>query len=218
MEDDYSIFRKFPTLEQANELKELFLENGIESILADNTPSVDITFTGNTLQNEIEIRLRQPDFNKAEAILEKNVEDLITQIDKDYYLFEFSDDELYDILVKSDEWSAFDYTLAQKLLKNRGKPVDEVLVNALKSERLKELSEPEGNQKYWIIAGYVFAVLGGFLGLLIGYLIWTSKKTLPNGERVYSHYEKDRKHGKYIFYIGLIIAPLALFLKVFSTF
>lgn len=218
MEDDYSIFRKFPTLEQANELKELFLENGIESILADNTPSVDITFTGNTLQNEIEIRLRQPDFNKAEAILEKNVEDLITQIDKDYYLFEFSDDELYDILVKSDEWSAFDYTLAQKLLKNRGKPVDEVLVNALKSERLKELSEPEGNQKYWIIAGYVFAVLGGFLGLLIGYLIWTSKKTLPNGEKVYSHYEKDRKHGKYIFYIGLIIAPLALFLKVFSTF
>jgi len=44
MEDDYSIFRKFPTLEQAEELKELFKENGIESKLADNTPSVDITF------------------------------------------------------------------------------------------------------------------------------------------------------------------------------
>jgi hypothetical protein len=69
MEDNYSIFRKFPTLEQANELKELFLESGIESILADNTPSVDITFSGNTLQTEVEIRLRQSDFKKAEVIL-----------------------------------------------------------------------------------------------------------------------------------------------------
>jgi hypothetical protein len=218
MEDNYSIFRKFPTLEQANELKELFLESGIESILADNTPSVDITFFGNTLQTEVEIRLRQSDFKKAEVILEKNAEDLINQIDKDYYLFEFSDDELYDILVKSDEWSAFDYTLAQKLLKDRGKPVDDVLINSLKSKRLKDLSVPDGNQKYWIIGGYVFSILGGFLGLLIGYLIWTSKKTLPNGEKVYSHYENDRKHGKYIFYIGLIIAPIALFLKVSNLF
>ncbi|MGK0429971.1 MAG: hypothetical protein ACJARX_001644, partial [Psychroserpens sp.] len=147
MEDNYSIFRKFPTLEQANELKELFLESGIESILADNTPSVDITFSGNTLQTEVEIRLRQSDFKKAEVILEKNAEDLINQIDKDYYLFEFSDDELYEILVKSDEWSAFDYTLAQKLLKDRGKPVDDVLINSLKSKRLKDLSVPDGNQK-----------------------------------------------------------------------
>ena len=218
MEDNYSIFRKFPNLEQAEELKELFQENGIESILADNAPSVDITFSGNTLQNEVEIRLRQSNFKKAEVILEKNAEDLINEIDKDYYLFEFSDDELYDILVKSDEWSAFDYTLAQKLLKDRGQPVDDVLINSLKSRRLKDLSEPDGNQKYWIIGGYIFSILGGFLGLLIGYLIWTAKKTLPSGEIVYAHYEKDRKHGKYIFYIGLVIAPLALFLKVFNVF
>ena len=55
MEENYSIFRKFPTLEQANELKDLLGENGIESILADNVPPVDVTFSGNTLQNEVEI-------------------------------------------------------------------------------------------------------------------------------------------------------------------
>jgi len=156
-------------------------------------------FFGNTVQNEVEIRLSQSDFKKAEIILGKNAEDIINEIDKDYYLFEFSDDELYEILVKSDVWSAFDYTLAQKLLKDRGKPVDDVLINSLKNKRLKDLSEPDGNQKYWIIGGYIFSILGGFLGLLIGYLIWTAKKTLPNGEKVYSHNENDRKHGKYIF-------------------
>ena len=218
MTDNYSIFKKFPTLEQANELKELLNENGIESLLADNIPPVDVTFSGNTLQNEFEIRIKQSNFKKAEEILEKNAENLIDQIDKDYYLFEFTDEELYEILLKSDEWNAFDYTLAQKILKQRGKSVDKELLNSLKNERLRDLAKPEENQKPWIFAGYVFSLLGGFLGLIIGYFLWTSKKTLPNGQKVYSYSENDRKHGKYIFYIGLIIAPTALLLKVVGQF
>tara|TARA_R110001606_G_scaffold393104_1_gene562712 strand:- start:480 stop:1136 length:657 start_codon:yes stop_codon:yes gene_type:complete len=218
MIENYSIFRKFPTLEQATELKDLLNENGIESILADNVPPVDVTFSGSTLNNQVEIRIKQSDFKKAEQILEKNAEELIDQIDKDYYLFEFTDEALYEVLLKSDEWNAFDYTLAQKILKQRGKSVDKELLNSLKNERLKDLSKPEGNQKPWIIGGYVFSFLGGFLGLIIGYFLWTSKKTLPNGQKVYSYSENDRKHGKYIFYIGIIIAPTALLLKVVSQF
>jgi hypothetical protein len=99
MEKNYSIFRKFPTLEQATELKDLLRENGIESILADNVPPVDVTFSGNTLQNEIEIRLKQSDFKKAEDILEKDSEELIDSFDKDYYLFEFTDEEIYEVLL-----------------------------------------------------------------------------------------------------------------------
>tara|TARA_R110002051_G_scaffold86730_1_gene152823 strand:+ start:70 stop:726 length:657 start_codon:yes stop_codon:yes gene_type:complete len=218
MKENYSIFRKFPTLEQATELKDLLNENGIESILADNVLPVDITFSGSTLNNQVEIRIKQSDFKKAEEILEQNAEELIDQIDKDYYLFDFTDEELYEVLLKSDEWNAFDYTLAQKILKQRGKSVDKELLNSLKNERLKDLAKPEGNQKPWIIGGYVFSILGGFLGLIIGYFLWTSKKTLPNGQKVYSYSENDRKHGKYIFYIGLIIAPTAMLLKVVSQF
>ena len=218
MEENYSIFRKFWTLEQATELKNLLNENGIESILADNIPPLDVTFSGSTLNNQFEIRIKQSDFKKAEEILEENAEELIDQIDKDYYLFEFTDEELYEVLLKSDEWNAFDYTLAQKILKQRGKSVDKDLLNTLKNQRLKDLAKPEGNQKPWIIGGYVFSILGGFLGLIIGYFLWTSKKTLPNGQRVYSYSENDRKHGKYIFYIGLIITPTAMLLKVASQF
>jgi len=218
MKENYSIFRKFPTLEQANELKGLLKEKGIESLLADNVPPVDVTFSGNTLQNEIEIRIKQSDFKKAEEILEKNAEDLINEIDKNYYLFDFSDEELYEILLKSDEWNEFDYALAQKILKQRGKSISKELLNSMKNERLKDLAKPEGNQKPWIIGGYVFSFLGGFLGLIIGYFLWTSKKTLPNGQKVYSYSENDRKHGKYIFYLGLIIAPTALLLKVVGQF
>ena len=63
MNEDYSIFRKFSTLEQATALKELLSKNGIESELGDNVPTLDITFSGNTLQHQIEVRIKQTDFN-----------------------------------------------------------------------------------------------------------------------------------------------------------
>ncbi|TPN82794.1 hypothetical protein [Aquimarina algicola] len=213
MENEYSIFRKYKTLEQAKELEELLSKNRIDSIIGDNFPSVDSMFGANPLNNEIEIRIKQIDFKKAEQILESQAENLINEVDKDYYLFEFTDEELYEILLKSDEWNEFDYKLAQKILKDRGKSIDKELLNSLKKERLKQLAKPEGNQKPWIITGYFFAILGGMLGLIIGYFLWTSKKTLPNGQRVYSYSNKDRRQGKYIFYIGLIVFPTAFLIR-----
>ena len=218
MEENYSIFRKFSNLEQASEMKELLKEHDIESRLADNVPPVDVTFSGSTLLNEIEISIKQSDFKQANHILEKNAENLIDEIDKDYYLFEFTNEELYEILLKSDEWNEFDYSLAQKILIKRGKSIDKELLNSLKNERLKQLAAPEGNQKPWIIAGYIFALIGGLLGLVIGYFLWTSKKNLPNGQKVYSYSKEDQTHGKYIFYIGLIVAPATLLIRVFSQF
>ncbi len=216
MSENYSIFKKFSVLEQAKDVEQLLRDNNIDTIIADNVPSVDSNFGANPLNNEIEIRIKQSDFDKASKILESQVENLINTIDDDYYLLSFTDDELYDILLKSDEWSEFDYSLSKKLLKERGKSIDDELLKSLKLKRLKELAKPEGNQNSWIIAGYIFAILGGFLGLIIGYFLWTSKKTLPNGQKVYSYYPKDRKHGKYIFYISLIIYPVGFLIKFLS--
>ena len=216
MQEEYSIFKKYPTLEQAAELKELLDKEGIEAVLGDNIPPVDVTFSGTTLQHEFEVRIKPSDFVRAEDLLEQQDENLIDQVDKDYYLFNFTDEELYEILLKSDEWNEFDYTVAQKILSQRGKPIDKALLNSLKNERLKQLAQPEENQRAWIILGYVFAFLGGLLGIVIGYFLWTAKKTLPNGKKVYSHSEKDRKQGKYIFIIAIIILPIALILRAIS--
>lgn len=171
MENDYLMFKKFTSLEQALEIKNLLNEYGIESLVADNVPPVDITFSGSTLNNQVEIQIKESDFEKANEVLEKNADLLITQIDKDYYLFSFSNQELYEILLKSDEWSEIDYALAQRILKERGEVIDEQKLNNLKNKRLTDLSKPEGNQKTWIIAGYILAFLGGILGAVIGYFI-----------------------------------------------
>jgi len=214
MTENWIIFRKLNTLIQAQELETLLNENNIKTVLADNIAPVDITFSGNTLLNEYEIKIDASNFEKAEAVLEKDAESLLEKMDQDYYLLSFTDEELYEVLIKSDEWSIFDYKLAQKILTNRGKTIDHEMLASLKKERLNILSKPEENQRPWIIAGYLFSFLGGGIGIVIGYSLWTSKKTLPNGERIYSYNNADRKQGKTIFIIGLIVFPLALIVKI----
>lgn len=216
MIENFVVFRNFPTLIQAKELETLLNKNNIKTVLADNLPPIDITFSGNTLQNQYEVKIDSSDFEKAEEILEKETENLLDTIDQDYYLLSFTNEELYEILLNSDEWNVFDYKLAQKLLTERGKTIDTEMLVSLKKERLKILAKPEENQKPWIIAGYIFSLLGGGIGIVIGYSLWKSKKTLPNGERVYSYSAEDRKNGFRIFLIGVIIFPLFFMLRFIS--
>ena len=154
------------------------------------------------------------DFEKAEKILEQNAELLISQVDENYYLYDFSDEELYEILLKSDEWSELDNKLAVQILQKRGKAVDTEILNVLKKERLQVLSKPEESQTPWIIVGYIAALLGGLIGIAIGYSIWKAKKTLPNGQSVYSYNENDRREGKRIFILGLILLPIYALIRL----
>jgi len=216
MIENFNVFRSFSTLAQAQELQALLNENNISTVLGDNIAPVDVTFSGSTLLNKYEVKISPFDFEKAEFIVEEEAGNLLDKIDKEYYLFSFTNDELYEVLIKSDEWNSFDYKLAQKLLINRGEKVDAEMLDSLKKERLKALAKPEESQKSWIIAGYLFSFLGGGVGVIIGYSLWSSKKTLPNGERIYSYKSEDRKHGKNIFIIGLIVFPILTIVKILN--
>lgn len=217
MKEQFSIFKKFPTLEHAKEIAKVLNDHNIDSFIDDNVPPVDVTFAGSTLQNEFEVKIKQADFIKANSIIEKVNEVSIENVDPNYYLLQFTNEELYEVLLKSDEWGDFDYALAQKILVHRGNEIDKDSLETLKKERINELAKPEKSQKTWIVVGYIFAILGGFLGLVIGYALWTAKKTLPNGQKVGSYKEKDRLHGKYIFIISLVVFPIALILRVINS-
>ncbi|MFN6943330.1 MAG: hypothetical protein ACK4ND_00170 [Cytophagaceae bacterium] len=189
-------------------------EIGIEYILEDNSAAVDITFSANTSQNEVQLKIKQEDFEKANKLLESESEIPLADLDKNHYLFSFSNEELYEILLKKDEWSAFDYKLAQKILAGRGQKITPEELEGLRKKRLEDLSKPENLQNQWIIIGYLLAVAGGIIGIFIGYYLWTLKKTLPTGEKVYVYNEENRKDGKNIFIIGIIVAPVVFFGKI----
>jgi hypothetical protein len=216
MEEEFITFQKFNDQNAASQLGDFFKEKGLEYLLEDNSLSFDPTFSNNGFGKEFCIKLKKSDFEKGNTFLNEKAERETIEIDKDYYLLSFTDKELLELIAASDEWSAFDVSLAERLLKERGKEVTPEEIKKIKTNRIIELSKPEESQRVYIIIGYVTAVLGGFLGVFIGWHLLTFKKTLPNGNRIYAYSENDRKQGNRILIIGgffLVIWLLFRFLK-----
>lgn len=209
-------FQKFSDRKLASELTSLLDENKIAYQFIDNSGTLDTSFGGSELLKEYAVLLRKADFETAnDVLIAASVNDIDT-IDQDYYLFGFSNDELRDVIVRSDEWNKFDYLLAQKLLKDRGLEISSEELASLTKQRLDELAKPEKPQTEGVVAGYVFSLLGGVFGIIIGWYLNTHKKTLPNGERLYAYLESDRRHGKRIFILGIFMLLVGLALKFFS--
>ncbi|WP_394776632.1 hypothetical protein [Flavobacterium sp.] len=208
MIEEFITYKKFNNKNSAEKFGQLLEKEKIEYILENNSLSLDASLTGNNFGSEFCVKINKSDFKIIDEILEKNAEEDINEISSDYYLLTFSDEELIDIITKSDEWSTFDVSLAKKMLKEKGKEVTKEEIENIQNKRLLELSKPEKSQNGYIIAGYIFAILGGWLSIFIGWHLLTYKKTLPNGTQVYAYSENDRKQGNRIFIIGITFLVL----------
>ncbi len=201
--DNYLTFQRFSDKDAASELIEILKQHDIDFVLEDSSASFDPTFADSEAK-EYKVKLKKENFEKADKLLLQLASQQIDKVEKDYYLFEFTDEELIEIITKPDEWSKFDYLLAQKLLKDRGKEIKPEVAETIKRQRLQELGKPEEGQRSWILLGYISALLGGLLGIFIGHHLRYHKKTLPNGDRVFAYTVADRDHGFNIFLIGIV--------------
>lgn len=213
------VYKRFYEKEQAIQIKELLVANGIVADLNVPRKALDEVFIGNDPSaTAIELRIQGADFEKANEIILKFADYKLSDLAEDHYLFEFSNEELWDILKKPDEWSVQDYVLANQLLKQRGKPVTQDLLNNLKSNRMKELAKPDKGNPSLVLLGYILAFGGGLVGLIIGLTLVYSKKTLPNGERLHRYSKKERAHGGRIVLISLVVLPLVYFIQAQDAF
>ncbi len=163
-----------------------------------------------TLPPEFIVRVQPASFSRVNELLHDTAASEVLSAEGDHYLFAFKDEELFDILASPDEWSAYDYQLARRILRERDIDVDTKLLELLKKSRMQELAQPEEKQTANVQLGYLFALLGGVVGLFIGWNMTTARKTLPNGERLFVFQESDRRHGKWI--TGLSVISLIFWL------
>jgi hypothetical protein len=203
MQDGYEAFQKLHSVEQANDVGEILKKAGIEYHVVQDKPFFDISFAFNKTDPDVNLVIRQSDFLKARETLQDYYESRLESVDKDYYLFQFTDKELTEIIQKPDEWGSFDYELAKHILHERGIDITEDLESTIMEKRLEELSMPENISRGWIILGYVCAFFGGFAGIIIGWILAYYTKKLPNGVRVFVYNSTARKHGKVIFCISI---------------
>ncbi len=213
MAEKFLTFKRFTDPKAAAKFVKFLKEERIPHQIEDSSPTFDVSFSNNEFEKEVHIKLRGSDFQKVEALLVSEESEIsIDDLPEDYYLLEFTNQELMEILIKPDEWSLTDYNLSQKILKSRGKEVDQELLETLRKKRNQELAEPENSAKTWIYAGYIFAILGGLLGIFIGWHLMTFKKTLPDGSRAWGYVKSNRKDGRLILIIGLISTSINVFI------
>ncbi|MEO8516178.1 MAG: hypothetical protein ABI426_05505 [Flavobacterium sp.] len=215
---EFVTFQRFGQKEEVLSFSEILKQNKIDSFVEDSGGSLDSTLGNSQFAIEYALKVKKSDFDKVEALFSAISKEGIENIDEDYFLFQFSNEELKDVLIKKDEWGYDNYDLAQKILSDRGIAISKQEIDSLQKERLIELAKPEKIQTGWVIVGYICAVFGGFLGILTGWYLMTLKKTLPDGERVYSYLPSDRKHGKKIFITSIVFAIVLITVWIFKTF
>ncbi|MCW3169461.1 hypothetical protein OMO38_13110 [Chryseobacterium sp. 09-1422] len=205
-----STYRKFIYEDDALELMEILKQNHITYELVNNSSQLDSNFGGDINTKQFELKIHPEDFEQAEKLEEKLVQNAIETVDENYHLFDYSDEELIEIVMKKEEWNKFDYLLAQKILKERGKEISPELLKVINKKRIEDLSTQEESPSWLIVIGYASAFFAGFLGIFIGGYLMYYKKALPNGGSMYGFSRKDRSHGQNI----LIISGVAFFIWI----
>lgn len=214
------VFRKYPSMSEAKSLIDLLNDNDVPYKVEDYSKNVGINFLGELAELKIFIKVNINDFPKVDQLINQNLNIKIEDVEKDHYLFTFSEKELMEIILKSNEWSNYDVKVAEILLKNKGFKIDDKLINTIKNSNYNDEETNKESQSFtWIVVGYISALFGGLIGFGIGLSLWLMKKKLPNGAEIYSYSEENRKHGKRITIIGLIstLIFILLRLKLFSV-
>ena len=204
MEENFVTYRKFIFKDDALDLIEILKENNIDYVLDDNSSRLDSSFGNDDNTKQFVLKIEKENFERVEELEEKSISKSLDNVDKSYYLFESSDEDLIEIVLKKEEWNKFDYLLAQKILKERGKEINQDLIKAINKRRVEDLKTEEASPKWLIFIGYLFSILGGFIGIFIGLYLMNYKKTLPNGETIYGFGKEDRNSGKNVFICSLM--------------
>ena len=210
--NEFALFQSFFTEDEAADIIEQFRENGIDYRMDRSKELLDRAFIGENLEKKFFLKIRSSDFSKANQVLDARILQNITALEKDYYLFSFTNDELIEILSKPDEWSRQDYLIARKILDERGEYISEDVINDLKSKRINELGREESEPILSIVAGYILALLVSIVGLFFGLAFLTAKKNIPNGKKVFAYSRNTRKHGRNI----VIISAVSLFILLMN--
>ena len=142
----------------------------------------------------------------------------------DYYLNDFSTEELLEVVEKKDEWSETDYGWAKKILIQK-KILTEEKLEALHQNRLFDLAKQKRVKTGWLVLLYVFGIFGWIAGIFTGaisavstWVIIAQSKTLPSGKQLFIYDKYSRNHAYVLLAINIIAIIIVFFIGPFNLF
>lgn len=227
MKGSFLRFHAFSDQVLAEEFTAVLKEANIEFQLNREPTMLDRQWLGSSSDPDIIIKIRSDDFDRAHQYLQNYFDSHLGEINKEYFLFSFTNEELLEVLHKPDEWGDLNYRLAQKLLADRGITPDYTEVQKMKQERIEELVKPGKTDWGTIAVGYFFLfvclyliwrVEAGFafaphcciISLFTGRHLAYNKKILPDGSKTLSYNKESRVQGKIIIAASFLLLCIAI--------
>lgn len=207
----YTTYRIFESREEAAAMQALLSKNGIPNSMEESKAIFDTAIVGAVNTKQYFVKIPQDKFLTANAILEAAIDLDTLEVEDDYYLLSFTDEELMDLVKKKDEWGEFDYALAKKLLAERGISLNDSELKEMHEERIVELKKTETASVKAIWGGYIAAVLNTVAGAGTGIYLLSAYRKLPDGTIAYKYDSASRRHGLFILLlsIGVLLGHLA---------
>jgi hypothetical protein len=187
-----------------NEATQVLIDAKIKYESEDSNQFFDPSYANNEANRKIRLLIHPANFKKADDAFEKYYSKSLNDIEKDYFLFGFSKEELKDVVLKKEEWGLFNSLLAEKILTDNGETISKTVKNNAALEKAFESYIPEKASDKLLILGYCATLLYGFMGAVFGLYILNAKKTLPDGNRIKRYGESAKIHA-YIMIICTIV-------------
>ena len=112
-------YQSFISADAGQPLIELLFKHGVVFETGYDKPVYDAKMAFNETETRFVVRLHPEDFDRARALEDEASEALVADADPGHYLFGFSDDELFEVVMKRDEWSSYDVALAGRILRQQ---------------------------------------------------------------------------------------------------
>lgn len=202
-----SEFKTFMSLTDAviaDEMIQILEAHKIAYKLQDTSKDFDASFANNGAKDSFLIMLNPNDFDKASVVLEENTKLEIDEIDTQHPLFDFSTDELKDVVKNYDEWHPADVKLAKHLLEKQNILVENSEIKEQQNQKNIVAHAQEKSSLLTLAMGYIFCLMGGIAGIGIAIFLMTGKRTMPDGTKKYIYSKSDRVHGLYMLVAGAI--------------
>ncbi len=197
---EFLTYTKVHTNEEAQELVKLFTAANIECIIEAERDPLDKVYAGDSLDPFIAVKIPHDYFEKANKVMQQQAQSQLDDINPDYYLFNFTNDELLDVLKDPNEWNYLDQALAKKLLAERKvdipvNTVDLISAPAFTPYRLGTAT---------LIVEYVASILFAFAGIFIGVFTLVAYKALKDGSKVKMYDHETRTNATIMLCIGVV--------------
>ncbi|GAB5528032.1 MAG: hypothetical protein Roseis2KO_59040 [Roseivirga sp.] len=174
--------------------------------LRQNSIEADLAQSHNNGVLNFQLEVAEKDLEAAQALLVE--ESLPTADEIPNFMADYTDEELKEIIINQSDYSSVMVDNARSSLLERNPDFDFTETDKAKetkfADRLHQERQGLRAQTIGIVAAYIFALLGGIVGLGAGWFIETGKTIAVDGKKYYTYDDYSRRHGARIKWIGII--------------